>query len=105
KLDCGWFSTELNKLIMRTCDVKVTRDTTSTALAGVRGYYQKRERLEGTISQQSQTYAPPRKRLDYAFQAEQGPIVHVNIEGTKISKARKKLLVPIYEEDTVDRDL
>jgi outer membrane protein assembly complex protein YaeT len=105
KLDCGWFSTELNKMILRDCQEKVTRDTTSTALAGVRSYYQKQEHLEGTISQQSQTYAPTRKQLDYAFQAEQGPIVHVNIEGTKISNSRKKLLVPIYQEDTVDRDL
>ncbi len=105
KLDCSWFSTALNRLIMRSCDVKVTRDTTTTALSGVRKYYQKREHLEGTISQQSQTYAPPREQLDYGFEANQGPIVHVNIVGTKISGARKKLLVPIYEEDTVDRDL
>jgi outer membrane protein assembly complex protein YaeT len=105
KLDCGWFSTALNKMILRGCDMKVTRDTTSTALSGVRNYYQKREHLEGTISQQGHTYAPPRKQLDYAFQANQGPVVHITIQGTKISKARKKLLVPVYEESAVDRDL
>ncbi len=105
KLDCNWFSTIVNKLILRGCNVKVTRDTTSTALAGVRKYYQKRDRLEGTISRQSETYAPPRKQLDYQFLANQGPIVNITIEGAKISKDRKKLLVPIYEESTVDRDL
>ena len=105
KLDCNWFSTLANKLILRDCNAKVTRDTTSTALAGVRKYYQKRDRLEGTISQQSETYAPPRKQLDYQFLANQGPIVNITIEGAKISKDRKKLLVPIYEESTVDRDL
>ena len=105
KLDCGWFSTITNKLIFRGCEVKVTRDTTSTALAGVRKYYQKRDRLEGTISQQSETYAPPRKQLDYQFLANQGPVVNITIEGAKISKDRKKLLVPIYEEAAVDRDL
>jgi outer membrane protein assembly complex protein YaeT len=105
KLDCNWFSTTLNKFIMRGCDVKVTRDTTSNALAGVRKYYQHIDRLEGTISQQSQTYAPPRRQLDYDFLANQGPIVHITIEGAKISNSRKKLLVPVYEEDTVDRDL
>lgn len=105
KLDCGWFSTLTNKLILRDCEVKVTRDTTSTALSGVRNYYQKRDRLEGTISQQSETYAAPRKQLDYQFLANQGPLVNITIQGTKISKDRKKLLVPIYEEATVDRDL
>ena len=105
KLDCNWFSTLTNKLILRSCDVKVTRDTTSTALSGVRKYYQKRDRLEGTISQQSETYALPRQQLDYQFLANQGPIVEITIDGAKISKDRKKLLVPIYEEGTVDRDL
>ncbi len=105
KLDCNWFSTLANKLILRDCEAKVTRDTTSTALAGVRKFYQKRDRLEGTISQQSETYAPPRKQLDYQFLANQGPVVNITIEGAKISKDRKKLLVPIYEEATVDRDL
>ena len=70
----------------------------------MRKYYQKRDRLEGTISRQSETYAPPRKQLDYQL-ANQGPIVNITIEGAKISKDRKKLLVPIYEESTVDRDL
>ena len=31
--------------------------------------------------------------------------MHITIEGTKISNARKKLLVPVYEESAVDRDL
>jgi outer membrane protein insertion porin family len=105
KLDCGWFSTITNKMILRSCEVKVTRDTTGTALTGVRKFYQKRDRLEGTISHQSETYAPPRKQLDYLFLANQGPVVNITIEGAKISKDRKKLLVPIYEEAAVDRDL
>ncbi|HEY4008999.1 MAG TPA: POTRA domain-containing protein [Acidobacteriaceae bacterium] len=105
KLDCGWFSTLMNKMIMRGCEEKVTRDTTGNALSGVRKYYQKQDRLEGTISQQSQNYAPPRQQLDYAFQANQGPVVHITIDGTKISNSRKKLLVPVYEESAVDRDL
>ncbi|HEV2578338.1 MAG TPA: POTRA domain-containing protein [Acidobacteriaceae bacterium] len=105
KLDCGWLATAFDRMILRKCQVKVTRDTTSNALNGVRKYYQKQDRLEGTISQQSDTYAPPRKQLDYQFQANQGPLVHITIDGTKISKSRKKLLVPIYEESAVDRDL
>jgi outer membrane protein assembly complex protein YaeT len=89
----------------KSCRAKVTRETTSNALAGVRGFYQKNDRLEGTISQQSSTYAPQRKQLDYDFAANQGPIVNVVVKGVKLSRSRIKLLVPVYEEGAVDLDL
>jgi outer membrane protein assembly complex protein YaeT len=105
KLDCSWFASTFNQLIFRGCQAKVTRETTGNALSGVRSYYQKKDHLEGTISSQNQSYAKSRQQLDYDFQANQGPIVHVVIDGTKISNSRKKLLVPVYEEGAVDRDL
>ncbi|WP_103932350.1 outer membrane protein assembly factor [Bryocella elongata] len=87
------------------CRPKVTRDTTSNALAGVRGYYQKKDRLEGTISLEDSTYAAQRRQIDYKFQAHQGPLVKVDVEGVKLPRSRVKLLVPIYEEGAVDIDL
>lgn len=105
KLDCSWMAAAIDAVVFRDCLVKVNRDTTSSALSGVHRYYQKQDHLEGTISLQGETYAPPRQQLDYDFLVNQGPIVHVEIEGTKISKSRKKLLVPVYEEGAVDRDL
>ena len=100
-LNCSRFTLLFDK----NCNVKVTRNTTSTALHGVRDYFQKYDRLEGTISLQKQTYVPDRKQLDYDFQASQGPQVKIVINGAKIAKARQKLLIPIYEEGTVDIDL
>ncbi len=100
-LNCG----RLSRLFNHACTPKVTRDTASTALSGVRGYYQKRDRLEGTISLQKQDYVAARKQLDFTFLANQGPSVKVVINGAKISNSRKKLLVPIYEEGAVDIDL
>ena len=84
---------------------KVTRDTTSNALTNLRAVYQKKDRLEGTIALDKQTYEPPRKELDYDFLANQGPVVKVVIEGAKVSKSRMHLLVPIFEEGTIDNDL
>ncbi len=43
--------------------------------------------------------------MDYDFHANQGPLVKVLIEGAKVSKSRLQLLVPIYEEGTIDNDL
>jgi outer membrane protein insertion porin family len=84
---------------------RVTRDTTSNALERLRKLYQKKDRLEATVSLQKQTYDLPRKQVDYDFHANQGPEVKVSVEGAKISKSRLHMLVPIYEEGTIDNDL
>ncbi|MDP9039055.1 MAG: BamA/TamA family outer membrane protein [Acidobacteriota bacterium] len=84
---------------------KVNRQTVSSALAHLRAQYQKKDRLEATATLEKQTYNAPRKQLDYRFNASQGPLVKVSVEGVKLSKSRIKLLVPIYEEGTIDNDL
>ena len=84
---------------------KVSRDTTSNALDALRGVYQKKDHLEGTVTLEKQTYNAADKQLDYTFRANQGPSVKVSIEGAKVSKARLKLLIPIFEEGTIDNDL
>ena len=84
---------------------RVTRDTTSNALSNLRAVYQKKDRLEGTITLTKSTYDAATDRLNYTFTANQGPEVKVAIEGVKVSKARLKLLIPIFEEGTIDNDL
>lgn len=84
---------------------KVTRDTTSNALDALRGVYQKKDRLEGTVTLEKQSYDANAKLLNYTFQANQGPAVKVSVEGVKVSKSRLKLLLPIFEEGTIDNDL
>jgi outer membrane protein assembly complex protein YaeT len=104
-LDCGWLTTKWDNTFGRACDLKVTRETVSNALGGVRSFYQKEKRLEGTISLQQSVYAAPRRQVDYGFAASQGPVVEVVVNGVKLSAARTKLLVPVYEEGAVDIDL
>jgi outer membrane protein assembly factor BamA len=84
---------------------KVTRETTSNALSRLRAQYQKKDRLEATVALQKSTYDQPKKRLNYDFHANQGPVVKVSIEGAKISRSRLHMLVPIFEEGTIDNDL
>jgi len=60
---------------------KVTRDTTSNALDRLRKLYQKKNRLEATVTLQKETYDKPRNQLDMLFQANQGPEVKVAVEG------------------------
>ncbi len=84
---------------------KVTRDTVSTALTNLRGFFQKKDRLEATVTLQKSTYQKATKTLDYDFALSQGPVVKVEVEGAKFSASRLHLLVPVYEEGTVDIDL
>ncbi len=84
---------------------RVGRETTSTALGNMRTFFQKKDRLEATVTLQKSTYDPVAKTVNYAFNVEQGPIVLVKTEGAKFSKSRLHLLVPVYEEGAVDIDL
>ncbi len=83
----------------------MTRETISNALTRLRAQYQKKDHLEATVALQKQTYDASRKQLDYDFHANQGPEVKVLVEGEKLSKSRLHLLVPIFEEGTIDNDL
>ncbi|HEY6412427.1 MAG TPA: POTRA domain-containing protein [Edaphobacter sp.] len=84
---------------------RVTRETTSNAIERLRTQFHKRNRLKATISLQDQNYVAARNQVDYDFHAEQGPEVQVLVEGAKISKSRLRLLVPVFEEGTIDNDL
>lgn len=84
---------------------KVGHETTSTALDDLRKYFQKKDRLEATVTLRKSTYDAATKTVDYDFEVEQGPIVKVQVVGARFSKSRLHLLVPVYEEGTVDNDL
>ena len=84
---------------------KINHDTNNRALSGILKHYQKQDRLEADVKLQSQKYAPDSKKTNYGFSATRGPVVHVGIEGAKLSSERLKRLVPVFEEGTVDEDL
>ena len=39
------------------------------------------------------------------FQANQGPVVAIRVNGVNLSQGKVKTLVPVFEEGTVDQDL
>ena len=84
---------------------KVTHDTVSRALSRLRKNYQKQQRLEANVSLESKNFQKDLDLLDYAFQADQGPVVIIRVNGVKFSKGKVKTLVPVYQEGAVDEDL
>ena len=103
--DAGFSTDDFRKKAGLKQGRKVGRETVSNALTKVRKQYQKRDRLEATTTLRQLTYNQARKQVDYDFNASQGPLVKVVVEGAKLSQSRLKLLVPIFQEGTVDNDL
>jgi outer membrane protein assembly factor BamA len=84
---------------------KVDRQTVSRALSRLRKYYDKKQRWAGAVTLETKEYHANTNQLDYAFQAREGPLVKVRVEGARYSRGAIERLVPIYEEGTVDLDL
>jgi outer membrane protein assembly factor BamA len=103
--DVGLTPEEFRKKSKLKAGSKVSRDTTSNALERLKKQYQKQDHLEAAVTLQKQTYDSGRKQVDYDFRVTEGPEVKVTVEGAKVSKSRLHLLVPIFEEGTIDNDL
>jgi outer membrane protein insertion porin family len=101
----GFTTEEFRKKSKLKPNSRVTRDTISNALDRLRKQYQKNNHLEAAVTLQKQTYDPATKKIDYDFHVSEGPEVIVSVEGAKISTSRLHLLVPIFEEGTIDNDL
>ena len=84
---------------------KVNRDTVTRALSRVQKTYRKQERLEGTVALESRKFQTETGQLDYDFQANQGPVVNIRVNGVKLSTSKVKTLVPVYQEGADDEDL
>jgi outer membrane protein insertion porin family len=84
---------------------KVSHDTVNRALSRLRKSYQKQQRLEANVALESKNFQKDPDLLDYAFQADQGPVVTIRVNGVKLSKGKVKTLVPVYQEGAVDDDL
>ncbi|MBV8437014.1 MAG: BamA/TamA family outer membrane protein [Silvibacterium sp.] len=84
---------------------KVNHDTVSRALSGLRKTYQKQQRLEANVALESTNFEKETGLLDYGFQANQGPVVNIRVNGVKLSKGKVKTLVPVYQEGADDEDL
>ena len=82
---------------------KVDHDTVNRALSGVLKEYRDQKRLEADVKLESQSYAA--RKMNYAFTANKGPIVRIQVLGAPLEQDRVKRLIPVFEEGTVDDDL
>lgn len=84
---------------------KVNEARTQDGLQRVRRSYQKRDRLEARVSLGSIEYDTDTGRARPSIAVESGPRIRIELTGARLSRGKLRQLVPVYEEQSVDRDL
>lgn len=67
--------------------------------------YHKREYLMAKVSLEGTPYDPARNTISPVVRVEAGPKVRIRTQGAKISRGKLRELVPVFQEQSVDRDL
>ena len=83
----------------------VTAVRVRNGVAGVQKKYQSKDRLMAKVQLKSLDYDPATNRAKPTLDIQGGPKVSVRAVEAKVSKRTLKKYVPIYEEQSVDRDL
>ncbi|MDZ7638050.1 MAG: POTRA domain-containing protein [Bryobacterales bacterium] len=83
----------------------VTESRTQTGISNIRRHFQKNEYLMATVRLQDLNYSPEENRVSPRVEVQPGFKVEVRVEGAKLSGGKRRELIPIYEEQSVDRDL
>lgn len=83
----------------------VTESRTQDGLDRVRQWYQKTDHLMAQVSRKEMSYDAESGRVTPTLAAEAGPKVKITTAGAKVPRGKLRRMVPVYEEQSVDRDL
>ncbi len=75
------------------------------AVQYIQAHLRSEDRLAPVVQHTSSEYNPQTNLADITFQIDPGPIVSISIIGAHLWKRTIRREIPIYEENTVDRDL
>ena len=83
----------------------VTENRTQQGIDRIRRSYQKKDYLLARVTLDQMEYKQAENRAVPTLTIESGPKVLVRAKGARLSRGRLRDLVPIYQEQTVDKDL
>lgn len=83
----------------------VTEARTQDGLHRVRASYQNQDRLEARVLLDKMDHEKDTNRVRPSLNVHAGPKIRIITVGAKISRGKLKQLVPVFEEQSVDRDL
>ena len=84
---------------------KATAETVQNGLMNIRKRYSKEDRLTASVTMRDRKYDPATNRVKPTINADGGPKVKIVAEGAKVSKGNLQKYVPVFDEETVNRDL
>ena len=84
---------------------KVTQDRSRAGVAGILKKYQQQDRLTAKVDPQPPEYHSATRKLQPKLEIQAGPKVSVQAVETNVSKRVLKRYVPVFQEQSVDRDL
>ena len=83
----------------------VTESRTQSGVSNMRRYYQQNDFMMASVRLLDMNYIPEENRVHPRLEVQPGTKVAVRVEGAKLSGGKRRELIPIYEEQSVDRDL
>jgi outer membrane protein assembly complex protein YaeT len=83
----------------------VTEARTQQGLDRIRRLYRKRDYLMARVALEQMGYEQEANRVAPVISIDSGPQVRIQTTGAKISRGRLRELVPVFQEQTVDKDL
>jgi outer membrane protein assembly complex protein YaeT len=82
-----------------------TQENMQRGVSRIRAKYNDKDRLTASVALEHTDWIPEENRVRPTIEANAGPVINVITEGAKISRGNLEKYVPIFYEETVNRDL
>lgn len=96
---------ELLKLFKLRPDSDITKARTQSGTERIRKFLEKSGHLSARVSVRRGEYKQASNSLTLALEVNEGPKVHITVQGAKFSNGELKKLIPVFQEASVDTDL
>jgi len=83
----------------------VTENRTQDGLERIRRHYRERHHLGAEVTLKEMEYDREANRVRPSLEVRPGPRVQVRLVGAKLSRSKLRRMVPVFQEQSVDRDL
>jgi outer membrane protein assembly complex protein YaeT len=84
---------------------RATANNTQRGVVNIRKKYENLDRLTASVTLEGREYLAAENRVRPLIEADGGPRVKFDTEGAKLSKSTLKKYVPVFDQETVNRDL
>ncbi len=84
---------------------RATSENVQSGLQNMRKLYQKQDRLTAAVTLRREDYLPQLNRVRPVVEADGGPRIKIVTEGAHVSRADLRKYMPVYDLQTVNRDL